>query len=115
MSKHQIRGTESLDRVIYRKKMRLKEIETELGRNMEELPVQIPRMALYAFLGMKQKPGMQPGLPGQLLSMALENEKLQVALAELIDRIAEKLGIGLEKLTAIFGWRKQKPEEDPDH
>jgi antirestriction protein ArdC len=115
MSKHQIRGTESLDRVIYRKKMRLKEIETELGRNMEDLPVQIPRMALYAFLGMKQKPGMPPSMPGQLLSMALENEKLQVALAELIDRIAEKLGIGLEKLTAIFGWRKQKPEEDPDH
>jgi hypothetical protein len=54
-------------------------------------------------------------MPGQLLSMALDNEKLQAVLAELIDRIAEKLGIGLEKLTTIFGWRKQKEEEQPDH
>jgi antirestriction protein ArdC len=115
MSKQKIRGTESLDRVIFRKKMRLKEIEAQLGRNMEELPVQIPRMVLYTFLGMKQKPGMPPSMPGQLLSMALDNEKLQLILAELIDRIAEKLGIGLEKLATMFGWRKQKQEDNPDH
>jgi hypothetical protein len=110
MSKRRIRGSESLDRVIYRKKMRLKEIESALGRNMEELPGQVPRMALYAFLGMKQKPGMSPGVPGQLMSMALENEKLQSALAVLIDRIAEKLGIGLEKLAHIFS--KPKPDDE---
>lgn len=112
MSKRNIRGSESLDRVIFRKKMRLKEIESALGRNMEELPGQVPRMALYAFLGMKQKPGMPPSVPGQLMSMALENEKLQTALADLIDRIAEKLGIGLEKLSHVFSKREPKPEEE---
>lgn len=111
MSKQRIRGTESLDRVIYRKKARLKEIESTLGRNMEELPGQVPRMALYAFLGMKQKPGMPPSVPGQLMSMALENEKLQSALADLVDRIAEKLGIGLEKLSHAFSKRKARREE----
>ena len=112
MSKRQIRGTESLDRIIFRKKMRLKEIESALGRNLEELPGQVPRLALYAFLGMKQKPGMTPSVPGQLMSMALENEKLQAALAELIDRIAEKLGIGLEKLSNVFSKRKPNPEDE---
>lgn len=112
MSRKHIRGTESLDRVIYRKKMRLKEIESALGRNMEELPGQVPRMALYAFLGMKQKPGVPVNVPGQLMSMALENEKLQLALADLIDRIAEKLGVGLELLARAFSQRKPEPGDE---
>ena len=111
MNKLNIRGSESLDRVIFRKKTRLKEIESALGRNMEELPGQVPRMALYAFLGMKQKPGMPPSVPGQLISMALENEKLQTVLADLIDRIAEKLGIGLEKMSSVFSKRTPAPED----
>jgi predicted HTH transcriptional regulator len=43
--------------------------------------------------------------------MALENEKLQTVLADLIDRIAEKLGIGLEKMSSVFSKRTPAPED----
>jgi hypothetical protein len=102
MKKRTIRNADTLDREIYRRKLRLKEIESTLGRNVQELPGQVPKMALYAFLGSKQKPGVEASLPGQLMAMAMENEKLQSSLAELVDRIADKIGEGLQKLTHVI-------------
>jgi hypothetical protein len=102
MKKRTIRNADNLDREIYRRKLRLKEIESTLGKNVQELPGQIPKMALYAFLGSKQKPGAEASVSGQLMAMAMENEKLQSSLAELVDRIADKIGEGLQKLTHII-------------
>ena len=112
MKQKPIRNVESLEREIYRRKLRLKEIESSLGRNMEDLPGQIPKMALYAFLGSKQKGNLNAGLPGQLMMMAMENEKLQSSLADLIDRIAEKLGSGIEKITHAVLDRKKRPRDE---
>lgn len=112
MKQRKIRNAEGLDREIYRRTLRLKEIETTLGKNMAALPGQVPRMALYAFLGSKYKHGAPVDIPGQLMSMALENEKLQTSLSGLIDRIAEFLGTGLEKLTRAFTDRKNRPHDE---
>ena len=111
MSRTTIRDMESLDREISRRKNRLKQIEQTLGQNMEALPGQVPRMALYAFLGQKKGPAEPMGFAGQLLGMAMENEKLQSSLAVLIDAIAQKLGIGLEKLTEAVSKRRRKSRE----
>jgi len=109
MKSRKIRNMEGLDREIYRRRLRLKEIESTLGKNMEELPGQVPKMALYAFLGSKQKAGTGTGLPGQLMMMAMENEKLQSSLADLIDRLADKIGEGIQKLTHAVLDRKKDP------
>jgi hypothetical protein len=111
MKQRKIRNAEGLDREIYRRKLRLKEIESTLGKNMEELPGQVPRMALYAFLGSKQNSAVPGSVPGQLMSMALDNEKLQTSLAGLIDRVAELLGTGLEKLTHLLRDRKKRRDD----
>lgn len=112
MKKRKIRNAEGLDREIYRRKLRLKEIESSLGKTMEELPGQVPRMALYAFLGSKQKSVVPGSVQGQLMSMALDNEKLQTSLAGLIDRVAELLGTGLEKLTQLLKNQTRRREDE---
>jgi hypothetical protein len=109
MKSTKIRNAEGLDREIYRRRLRLKEIESTLGKNMVDLPGQVPKMALYAFLGKKQKADIGGGLPGQLMMMAMENEKLQSSLADLIDRIADKIGEGIQKLTHAVLDRKKDP------
>lgn len=107
MKSKKIRNAEGLDREIYRRRLRLKEIESTLGKNMEELPGQVPKMALYAFLGSKHKSQSTAGFPGQLLMMAMENEKLHSSLADLINRIADKVGEGIQKLTHAVLDRKK--------
>ena len=108
MSSSTIRDMNSLDREIRLRQARLKQIEKSLSQNLEELPGQVPRMALYAFLGRKKGPAEPMGFAGQLMGMAMDNEKLQSSLAVLIDTLAEKLGIGLEKLTEAVRKRRRK-------
>ena len=54
-------------------------------------------MALQSLLGPDKSNSM--GIPGNLMLKAINNEKLQNSLAQLIERLAEKVGEGIQKLT----------------
>ncbi len=97
MKKNSIRNVDALEKEIYKRRLRLREIEKNLGHNVDHMRDNFGSMALQSLMG----PGKNStlGIPGNLMLQAINNEKLQNSLAALVERLAEKLGDGILKLT----------------
>lgn len=97
MKKNNIRTADALEKEIYKRKLRLKEIEKHLGHNMDNLKDNFGSMALQSILGPGKSSSL--GLTGNLMMKALDNEKLQSSLANFVERLAEKIGDGIHRVT----------------
>jgi hypothetical protein len=97
MKKYNIKNIDTLEKEIYRRKLRLMEIERTLGRNVDNMKDNFGQMALQSFLGPVSSSPM--GVTGNLLLKVINNEKLQNSLAEFVERLAEKIGEGIHKVT----------------
>jgi len=97
MKKRTIRNLDSLEKEIYRRKLRLKEIESTLGNNVDHMKDHFGEMALHSILGPGKSNPMS--VTGNLMMTVMNNEKLQSSLAEFVERLAEKIGDGIHKVT----------------
>jgi hypothetical protein len=98
MKKNSIKNVDALEKEIYKRRLRLREIEKNLGQNVDYMRDNFGSMALESLIGPAKSSPM--GITGNLMLKAINNEKLQNSLAELAERLAEKLGEGIEKVTA---------------
>jgi hypothetical protein len=100
MKRINIKNADALETEIYKKKLRLLEIEKTLGRNVDYMRENFSSMALQSLVG----PGksIPTGVAGNLMLQALNNEELQNSLAELVERLAEKAGNWIQKMTLKF-------------
>jgi hypothetical protein len=90
MKKNSIKTVDALEKEIYKRKLRLKEIEKTLGQNVDQLRDNFGSMALQTILGPGKSSSM--GITGTLMMKVLDNERLQSSLAE-------KIGDGIYKVT----------------
>jgi hypothetical protein len=97
MKKNRIKNVDALEKEIYKRKFRLKEIEKNLGSNVDQLRDNFGSMALQTILGPGKKNPMS--ITGNLMMTVMNNEKLQGSLAEFVERLAEKIGDGIHKVT----------------
>jgi hypothetical protein len=97
MRKNNIKSVDALEKEIYKRRLRLREIEKNLGQNADHLRDNFGSMALQSIMGPGKSSPM--GTAGNLMLKAINNEKLQNSLAELVERLAEKLGDGIHKVT----------------
>jgi hypothetical protein len=97
MKKRTIRNLDTLEKEIYKRKLRLKEIESTLGNNVDHMKENFGQMALQTIMGSVSSSPM--GIAGNLALKAINNEKLQNSLAEFVERLAEKIGDGIQKVT----------------
>lgn len=97
MKKNSIKNVDALEKEIYKRRLRLREIEKSLGQNVDHMRDNFGSMALQSLLGPDSS--NSTGITGNLMLKAINNETLQNSLAELVDRLAEKVGEGIQKLT----------------
>jgi hypothetical protein len=97
MKKNSIKTVDALEKEIYKRKLRLKEIEKTLGQNVDQLRDNFGSMALQTILGPGKSSSM--GITGTLMMKVMDNERLQSSLAEFVERLAEKIGDGIHKVT----------------
>jgi hypothetical protein len=97
MKKNSIKNVDALEKEIYKRRLRLREIEKSLGQNVDHMRDNFGSMALQSLLGPDRS--NSTGITGNLMLKAINNETLQNSLAELVDRLAEKVGEGIQKLT----------------
>jgi hypothetical protein len=97
MKKNNIKSVDALEKEIYKRKLRLRDIEKTLGHNVDYMRDNFGSMAFQSILGPGKSSEM--GLTGNLMLKAINNEKLQNSLAEFVERLAEKIGDGIYKVT----------------
>jgi hypothetical protein len=97
MKKNSIKNVDALEKEIYKRRLRLREIEKNLGKNVDHMRDNFGSMALQSILGPGKSSPM--GITGNLMLQAINNEKLQNSLAELVERLAERVGHWIEKQT----------------
>ena len=97
MKKNNIKSVDALEKEIYKKRLRLRDIEKDLGKNVEHMRDNFGSMALQSLMGPGKSSPM--GITGNLMLKAINNEKLQNSLAEFVERLAEKVGDGIHKVT----------------
>jgi hypothetical protein len=97
MKKNRIKNVDALEKEIYKRKLRLREIEKNLGHNVDQLRDNFGSMALQTILGAGKKNPVS--ITGNLMMTVMNNEKLQSSLAEFVERLAEKIGDGIHRVT----------------
>jgi hypothetical protein len=97
MKKSRIKNVDALEKEIYKRRLRLREIEKNMGNNVDQLRDNFGSMALQTILGPGKK--NPASITGNLMMTAMNNEKLQSSLAEFVERLAEKIGDGIHKVT----------------
>lgn len=97
MKKNNIRTVDALEKEIYKRRLRLRDIEKDLGKNVDHMRDNFGSMAYQSLIGPGKSSPM--GLTGNLMLKAINNEKLQNSLAEFVERLAEKVGDGIHKVT----------------
>ena len=97
MKKNNIKSVDALEKEIYKRRLRLRDIEKNLGQNVDYMRDNFGSMAFQSILGPGKSNEM--GLTGNLMLKAINNEKLQNSLAEFVERLAEKIGDGIYKVT----------------
>ena len=99
MKKNNIKNVDALEKEIY-KDNRLREIEKNLGQNIDYMRDNFGSMAFQSYTGPGKSSPM--GVTGNLMLTAINNEKLQNSRAEFVERLAEKVGDGIHKVTDKF-------------
>ncbi len=97
MKKNSIKNVDALEKEIYKRRLRLREIEKNLGQNVDFMRDNFGSMAFQSLVGPGKSSPM--GITGNLMLKAINNEKLQNSLAEFVERLAEKVGDGIHKVT----------------
>jgi hypothetical protein len=93
MKRTPVKNLNTLEKEIYRLKMRSKEIEKSLDGNIESLRENYGSMAMNSFFG--QKKSSSSNFWASLTARILESEKLQNSFSKLAESLADKIGEGI--------------------
>ena len=96
MKQQRISNIDRLEREIYRKKLRLKEIEFTLDRNLDHLKGNFRDMAIHSVFGSRRSQGGR-AVAADVAMRLLESEKLQDSLITLVEKLADKIGSGISR------------------
>jgi hypothetical protein len=91
-----IRNTESLDSEIRRLQDKARVLEEKLDNNLDYLQENYSSMIMGSLFN---KEGIKSSFATSLAGFFLGNEKLQEAVSNIVNTLAEKATIGLEKLS----------------
>lgn len=108
MGKRHIYNIDTLDKEVYRLKLKALRMEQQLekrGRHLRSNALVLLLSALFP----KRKTGESPFL--SIGSLLMRNEKVQESLAKATDAAADKLSDAVEKLLQFLK-RRQSPDED---
>lgn len=108
MAKHTIYNIDTLDKEVYRLKLKALRMEPQLEKKGRYLRSNALVLLLSAFFP-KRKSGESPFL--SIGSLLMRNEKVQEGLAKATDAAADKLSEAVEKLLQYLK-RRQSPDED---
>ena len=102
MTTGKISNLDTLEKEIYRLKLRQKEIEHNLDKNVMGLKKNAGSLVLNSILGVGLASTMASpaGFWNALVMRVLESPKLQNGLGKLVDNVTEKLGDGIEKVAS---------------
>jgi hypothetical protein len=96
-----IRNLESLDSEIYRLKLRSKEIEHSLDKNIMGLRKNAGSMAINSFMQSGLIQGVASGnFWTNLVFRLFQSKKLQDGLGKLVDNLTDKIGDGIDKVAS---------------
>ena len=111
MGKRHIYNIDTLDKEVYRLKLKALRMEQQLEKRGKYLRNNALLLLLSAFFP-KRKTGESPFL--SIGSLLMRNEKVQESLAKATDAAADKLSEAVERLLQYLK-RRQSPDEDkPD-
>ncbi|PWT95899.1 MAG: hypothetical protein C5B52_16900 [Bacteroidetes bacterium] len=106
--KYRIRDMESLDDEIDRLKLKCRDIEGKFDENIDQLKDNYAMMAFNSVIGNRLK---AVPLVGDIAAIAINNEKVQNFIQELIDKLIKKSSGAFEKLAIkIFPGKSSKSE-----
>lgn len=108
MAKHTIYNIDTLDKEVYRLKLKALRMEQQLEKKGRYLRSNALVLLLSAFFP-KRKSGESSFL--SIGSLLMRNEKVQEGLAKATDAAADKLSEAVEKLLQYLK-RRQSPDED---
>ncbi len=95
-TKRNIRDLRSLEKEISRLRQEAKNMEKELDDNMSYLQQNYSSMMMRSIL---PDTGGYKGIPGTILHLVLQHERLRDALATLVEHLVDKASDGLEIIT----------------
>ncbi len=102
MTTGKISNLDTLEKEIYRLKLRQKEIEHNLDKNIMGLKKNAGSLVLNAILGvgLASTIASPAGFWNALVMRVLQSPKLQDGLGKLVDNVTEKLGDGIDKVAS---------------
>jgi hypothetical protein len=104
MSNSKIRNLDTLEKEIYRLKLRQKEIEHTLDNNVMGLKKNYGSMVRNSIMGGSILAGIAAPTHfwSNLIVRLLENKKLQDGAGKLVDNLTEKIGDGISHFASKF-------------
>ena len=103
MSSQKIHNLSTLDKEIHRLKLRQKEIEDQLDKNVIGLKGNFGSMAFHTIIGSgigSYLASSTGNFWGGLVGRIFQSTKLQTGLHKLIDGITEKVGDGIDSIAS---------------
>ena len=102
MTTGKIKNLDSLEKEIYRLKLRQKELEHSLDKNIMGLKKNAGSMALNSIMGsgLASTISSPAGFWDALLTRILQSKKIQDGVWKLVDNVSEKIGDGIDKVAS---------------